>query len=129
VALHRSPVLFLCSRGHLDLGSVDHFEASQDGFGLAVFDERERRRLLVKADEKTRGRLDEYEKERVQNQVRMQRPSSSCVNSRENRREVVFRLLRHVGKVLYESMRKLVIMSAFETSHLWNRSSRRQRRR
>jgi RNA-binding protein 25 len=36
--------------------------------------------LLVKADEKTRGRLDEYEKERVQNQVRMQRPSSSCVN-------------------------------------------------
>lgn len=36
-------------------------------------------------------------------------------DSRENRREVVFRLLRHVGKVLYESMRKLVIMSAFET--------------
>lgn len=33
--------------------------------------------LLVKADEKTRGRLDEYEKERVQNQVRIQPPRSS----------------------------------------------------
>lgn len=39
--------------------------------------------LLVKADEKTRGRLDEYEKERVQNQVRIQRPLfPSNVNSR-----------------------------------------------
>ena len=37
--------------------------------------------LLVKADEKTRGRLDEYEKERVQNQVRIQRPASSAVDT------------------------------------------------
>lgn len=31
------------------------------------------KQLLVKADEKTRGRLDEYEKERVQNQVRQRK--------------------------------------------------------